>query len=309
LDKMFSGSVDVFNDYRTNIIMGSSDRAVPPYFGFAAPATNTGIVSAHGYELELRYSQRLSKESRLWANFSLTHAVDKVIFKDDPELLPGYQQKAGYANRQSYSTIDKGFYNTWDEVYGSTAFESADAKIPGNYRILDYNGDGVINGTGDNVPYSYPSNPQNTFNTTIGFDWKGFTAMVQFYGVSNVARYQSVQSFGLAYFNNAYTEGTYWSKDNTNADSPMPKLNSTLNGDGLGTRYMYDGSYIRLKNTEVAYNFTSNWVKKIGLDSFRMFVNGNNLWLWTRTPDDREVGSGSVYPSVKRMNLGFRLTL
>ena len=87
------------------------------------PVANTGIVSAHGYEMELRYSQRLSKESRLWANFSLTHAVDKVIFKDDPELLPDYQQKAGYPNRQSYSTIDKGFYNTWDEVYGSTAFE------------------------------------------------------------------------------------------------------------------------------------------------------------------------------------------
>ena len=62
----------------------------------------------------------------------------------------------------------------------------------------------------------------------------------------------------------------------------MPKLNSSLNGEVLGTRYLYDGSYIRLKNAEVAYTFTSNWIKKIGLESLRIYVNGNNLWLWTK---------------------------
>jgi len=309
LKKMFSGSFDVFKDYRTDIIMNGSQRAVPPYFGFTAPASNMGEVEVKGYEIDFRYSQKFSNDIHLWANFSLTHAKDKVIFKDDPALLHDYQKKAGFPNRQSYSTIDKGFYNTWDELYGSTAFESADAKIPGNYRILDYNGDGVINGAGDNVPYAYPSNPQNTYNATLGFDWKGFSAMIQFYGVSNVSRYISTQSFGLAYFNNAYNEGTYWSKENPDADSPMPKLNSALSADGLGTRYLYDGSYIRLKNAEIAYSFTSNWVRKIGLDTFRMFVNGNNLWLWTRTPDDREVNGNTAYPSVSRVNFGFRLTL
>lgn len=308
-DKLFSGSVDFFNDYRTNIILNGNERAVPSYFGFAPPAVNTGIVKVNGYELDFRYSQRISNEVRLWANFSLTHAVDKVVFKDDAALLPDYVKKADFPNRQSYSMIDKGYYNTWDELYGSTAFETNDSKIPGNYRILDYNGDGVVNGNGDRVPYSYPSNPQNTYNTSVGVDWKGFSAMVQFYGVSNVSRYIATQSFGLPYFNTVYDEGTYWSKDNPNADSPMPRLNSTLNGDSQGTRYLYDGSYIRLKNAEVAYTFTSKWTKTVGLESLRIYANGNNLWLWTRTPDDREVNGNTAYPSVKRINLGFRLTL
>lgn len=309
LNKMFSGSVDFFNDYRTNIIMNGSSRAVPSYFGFAAPVVNAGIVEVNGFEIDFRYSQRLFNESRLWANFSLTHAVDKVIYRDDPGLLPDYRKRAGFPNRQSYSMIDQGFYNNWDEVYGSTAFESNDSKIPGNYRILDYNGDGIINGPGDTVPYQYPTNPQNTYNATIGFDWKGFSAMVQFYGVSNVSRYIATTSFPKAYFNTVYDEGTYWSKENQNADSPVPKLNSTLNGSSLGTQYLYDGSYIRLKNAEIAYTFTSNWTKTIGLESLRIYANGNNLWLWTRTPDDREVNGNTAYPSVKRINLGFRLTL
>jgi hypothetical protein len=235
--------------------------------------------------------------------------VDKVIYKDDPELLAAYRQKQGFPNRQSYSMIDMGFYNSWDEVYGSTAFENNDYKIPGNYRILDYNGDGVINGPGDTVPYGYPTNPQNTYNATIGFDWKGFSAMVQFYGVSNVSRFIATESFPKAYFNTVYEQGSYWSKDNQNADSPMPRLNSTLNSASNGTRFLYDGSYVRLKNAEIAYTFTSNWTKTIGLESLRIYANGNNLFLWTKTPDDREVNGNTAYPSVRRINLGFRLTL
>ena len=52
--------------------------------------------------------------------------------------------------------------------------------------------------------------------------------------------------------------------------------------------YFYDGSYLRLKNAEVAYQFNSGWINKIGLQSLRVYVSGNNLLLWTDMPDDRE---------------------
>jgi len=311
---LFSGSVDFFNDYRTNISLPGASRAVPSYFGFTPPTVNVGIVKVNGYELELKYSQKIGKNVHLWANASMTHAVDIVVNKDDPALYPEYLKAAGYPNNQSKSTISKGFYNSWDELYGSTAFSSADTKIPGNYRIVDFDCDGVIDGTKDRVRYGYPTNPQNTYNTTVGVDWKGFSAFVQFYGVNNVSRYIQVQSFSngsLPFFNNVYTEGTYWSKNNMTADSPMPKVSNSLNGASEGTRYMYDGSYVRLKNAEIAYTFTSKWVRSIGLQSLRIFSNGNDLFLWTHTPDDREVSAinGNSYPTVRRYNLGLKLTL
>ena len=83
-----------------------------------------------------------------------------------------------------------------------------------------------------------------------------------------------------------------------------------------GTRYMYDGSYIRLKNAEVAYTFTGNRMKKWGVRSLRLYLNGNNLWFWSRMPDDRESNSAATgwasqgaYPTVKRFNLGLKITL
>ena len=80
---------------------------------------------------------------------------------------------------------------------------------------------------------------------------------------------------------------------------------------------MYDGSYIRLKNAEIGYTFSSEkWVKSLGLSSLKFYLNGNNIWLWTRMPDDREsnfAGTGwasqGAYPTVKRFNIGIKVIL
>ena len=109
--------------------------------------------------------------------------------------------------------------------------------------------------------------------------------------------------------NRAYKLGTYWSADDTGADAPMPRWNS--HAEYKGTINLYDSSYIRLKNVELAYTFTQSWVKKFGIKSLRIYVNGDNLWMWSHMPDDREVnlGASSAYPTVRRVNMGFNVNL
>ena len=164
----------------------------------------------------------------------------------------------------------------------------------------------------DQAPYGYTSQPENTFNATIGFEWKGFSAFAQFYGVTNVTRDVGLTSFGSK-LNTVFDTGTWWSKNTPNADVVVPRWNSTPSYNG-GTQSLYDGSYIRLKNVELAYTWNKGWIKRIGLSNLKIYVNGNNLWLWTRMPDDREAnlsGAGylGAYPTVKRYNLGIKFTL
>ncbi|MFT3738170.1 MAG: TonB-dependent receptor [Breznakibacter sp.] len=311
-----AGSFDYFRDKRTDILISGSDRAIPSYFGTDAPVANLGKVEVKGYELELRFNRRIGNNLRLWANFNITHAQNKVLEADDPELTPDYQKSAGKAINQTYSYVSSGYYNTWDDLYSSTEFSTNDeAKLPGGYYIVDYNGDGVID-SNDNIPYGYSSTPQNTYNTTVGFEWKGFSGFVQFYGVNNVSR-QVVFSSLSGSSHTVYDEGSYWSKDNTGADVPMLRWLSTESGYSSGTRYMFDGSYLRLKNAEIAYTFNKKWpwVQRAGLENVRLFLNGNNIWVWTKMPDDREsnfAGTGwasqGAYPTVKRFNLGINVT-
>ncbi len=249
---------------------------------------------------------------RLWGNFNMTHSKNKILEKDDQALRPAYQKAAGYSIGQYTSYVDAGYVNTYDQLYGSTRHDTNDSqKLPGDYNIIDFNGDGVIDNK-DLVPYGYSGTPQNTFNATIGFEWKGFSAFVQFYGVTNVTRDVSLTSFGNK-LNTVYDIGTWWSKDNTSADVVVPRWSSSPSYN-TSTQFLYDGSYIRLKNAEVAYTFTDGWIKKLGVKNMKIYLNGNNLWLWTRMPDDREAnlsGAGylGAYPTVRRYNLGIKFSL
>jgi TonB-linked SusC/RagA family outer membrane protein len=306
---LLSGSVDVFNDYRTDILLDGASRSVPSYFGVQPPTANLGIVRNKGYELELRVNKTLTNGLRLWANFSITHAKDKIIEADDPQLKDDYLKRANKQIGQTYSYLSNGYANTWDEVYGSAQLNTNNnQKLVGDLNMVDYNGDGIIDNK-DIVPYGYPQRPQNTYNATIGFEWKGFSTFVQFYGVNNSNRYLQLVSFsGQDHYDNVYKQGSYWTPENTNANMPMPRYASQM--PYYGTSYLYDGSYIRLKTAEVAYTFKTSQLTRIGLSALRVYVNGNNLLLWTKMPDDREVDNGvsTAYPTVRRINFGCNIT-
>ncbi|WP_290193514.1 TonB-dependent receptor [uncultured Muribaculum sp.] len=313
LNNMFAGSVEIFKDKRDGILINGNDRAMPSYFGQTPPTANLGKAESKGFEVEVRFSKNINRNMRVWANLSMTHAANKIIDRDDPALKPAYQKQAGYVIGQTHSYLDKGFLYSFDDIYGSPSHDVNDAsRLPGDYYIVDFNGDGVVDNK-DSVPYGYSGTPQNTYNATIGFEWKGFSCFAQFYGVTNVTREVSLVSFGN-HIDNVYNIGDWWSGETGTGDILIPRWYSTVSGYSNGTQYLYDGSYVRLKNVELAYTFTNGWIKKLGLSYMKLYLNGNNLWVWSRMPDDRESnfsgGSGSgAYPTMRRFNFGVRFSL
>lgn len=309
---LVAGSVDVFNDTRDNILVSGDDRSIPSYFGITPPRANLGKVNSHGYELELRLNKVFPNGMRAWLNANMTHAINEVKVKDDAPLLPGYQRAAGHAIDQVYAYIDHGNLATWDDVIGSANWSTDNGnKLPGDYNIVDFNGDGIIN-EDDRAPYQYSTIPQNTYSASVGWEWKGFSVYAQFYGVNNVTREVNFPTFrSTAHV--AYVEGDYWTPGGT-ATLPTPRWGTSVNAAANGTRYLYDGSYIRLKNVEISYTFQGEWLKKAGINSARLYLNGDNLYMWTDMPDDRESNTGyssgdGAYPTVRRFNLGIEINL
>lgn len=313
-NQMISLNYDYFTENRTDILLeGGSRSSIPPYFGTTAPSANVGEVKSNGHEIELKFDNRTNSGLHYWVTMSMTHTENEIVKRDDPALLNPYLMAKGYPIGQSKTLVRAGFYNNWDEIFASTPTETNDlAKLPGYYNLLDFNADGVIKSTEDQVPYGYAEVPQNTYNCTVGADYKGFSVMLQFYGVNNVSRYLPLQNFYL-YQNVVFDHALdYWSKDNPNASSFLPRWKTE--GKNIGDYFLYDGSFIRFKTAEVAYTLQNNLVKKIGLSSLKIYVNGNNLYFWSKLPDDRESAwSGGdaargAYPTPRRFNLGIDLT-
>lgn len=312
---LIEGTFEVYRDNRTDVLVDGTQRAVPAYFGGTPPISNLGKTIVQGYEIELKFNKNFgrNREMRLWGNVAITHAKDEIIDRDDPQLLDDYLKQAGYQIGQYRSQLRSGYYNTWDEVYGSSVVDQNDNnKLPGNFNLIDFNGDGVINNL-DNVPYAYPERPQNTYTGSVGFDYKRFSIFVQFYAVNNVTRNLSQTNFA-ANLNSVFKQGDYWTKDNTDAASPLPRWKSRLYS--YGDFFNYDGSYVRLKTAEISYTLDPLWLTKTGIQSMRLYVNGNNLLFWSKMPDDREANVGSsnfsgqgAYPTVRRINFGINLSL
>jgi hypothetical protein len=307
---MISAGFDYFRENRTDIMIGGNNRnSVAPYVGITAPSANLGKVNAKGYEIELKFNNKTSYGLSYRLQTAVTHTENKIIFADDPQLQSAYLKKEGYSVGQTWTQIAADFYRNWDDIYASIPQSVNDQnKIPGFYDIVDFNGDGYITAD-DAVPYGYSSVPENTYNLTVGADYKGFSLMLQFYGVSNVTRNVTLENY-YKDLDIVYAHARdYWSKDNPNASSFLPRW-KTPDSSFIGDYYYYDGSYIRLKTAEVAYSLPHSVLNRLGINSCKILVNGNNLWFWSRMPDDRENNnSGNVsYPTVKRINFGIDVT-
>jgi len=310
LNGLITVTADVFNEDRTDILIAGGSRNIPPFFGMTPPAANLGQVKSKGYELELGFNKPLSPHATLWAKMAITHNENKVVFRDDPPLQYDYMKAAGYPIDQRKSLINTGFYNNWDEVYASVPTETNDMqKLPGYYNLLDFNADGIIKSNEDAAPIGYSGIPQNTATLTLGFEYKGFNMTAQLYGANNATRYIPFNNFNYDTDIVFGHVADYWSKDNPNASSFLPRWKTEA--ENIGDYYVYDASFLRLQMAEIGYAFgKQSWIKKIGLDNLRVFLNGTNLFFWSDLPDDREgsYSGGSdtegSYPNMRRFNLG-----
>ena len=308
----FAGSFDWFRDDRSDIFISGADRSVPSYFGAKkTPDINKGKIKNTGFEFELRFNKVLKNGMRFWANANYTYAHNVIQLKDDPELIPSYRKAQGYSQGQYVSYIDRGFIGTYDELYSAPARDANDNQVLiGDHYIVDFNGDGLVDETHDQAPYAYTGNPEHTYNATIGWEWKGWSMFAQLYGVTGVTRDVTLTSFGDQLLT-VYDTGRWWNPVDGSGEVVVPRFNTQVSYNN-GTQFIFDGSYFRLKNVEIAYTWTKGWIKKLGFTSLKVYLNGNNLFLITKMPDDRESnygwsGSGGAYPTVRRYNFGFKL--
>ncbi|MCC8114398.1 MAG: TonB-dependent receptor [Bacteroidales bacterium] len=207
----------------------------------------------------------------------------------------------------------------------------------GDIKFKDQNGDGVIDES-DQVVIGDP-NPDLTFGWTNTFTYKGWELNVGITGVIggdilNWARYKTegltsiwdnqatsvLNRAQLGYFN---PEGSTSDISNVYlaSDNGIPRF-SSLDGNGnnrMSDRWIEDGSYLRIQNISLAYNFPTKWLKKCYLQRAKLYVNVQNVYTFTKYSGyDPEIGAYNQsallqnidrgrYPTPRTYTLGLNL--
>jgi len=116
-------------------------------------------------------------------------------------------------------------------------------------------------------------------------------------------------------FNQSTRQNDYWRPDNPNAANPQPRL-LLANGSQASTRYLEDGSYLRLKQATIGYTLPSSLLRGVRA---RIYAQGVNLWTWTKFlgMDPEAANTGNIQasdiffqlPQAKTLVVGLDLTL
>lgn len=307
-------NIDYFREERSNIL--TARRTVPIHVAAVLQdAYNIGRVKNGGYEIELGWSDMIGKTSYyLRGNYSF--ARNKILFMDEAyntqyPLLNQTNQRVG----EVFGYKFMGFFNSQDDINKWPRQFNMNQR-PGDVKYADLTGDGIVD-VNDRSPIMNPSFPEINYGFSGGFTYKNLDVSFLFQGAANMS--MSLGFNALLPFS-AYGSAMGFIKDrwyagspDNNANAKIPRL--TLNYADLTNYYnsslwIRDASYLRLRNVQVAYNLKGSFLNKIGANSLRLFVSGQNLLTFDTLKfiDPENVASGSMtYPQLKVFNFGVNL--
>lgn len=312
---MLSGTVDAFVKDTKDMLLTIKG---PAHVGNRYDAmNNAGEVRNQGIELTLDHKNKIGNvEWTLGGNVSFIKNEITAMNGGDPVWREGYAGDnlvlcdAGYAINTFWGYKYDGVFKTNDEVtqhVNSQGVVIQPGASAGDARYTDLNDDGTINEK-DKTDIGNPF-PWLTYGFQGSANFRQFDFQFFFQGVYgneiyNALRYRTEGKGDEATLSR--TMNQVWSTANPNGTLPNPFGNT--NNYRASSRFVEDGSYLRLKNIQLGYSLPKTVTDKWGIGKWRFYVSASNLLTFTSYSGyDPEVGSGvdyGNYPQARTMLLG-----
>lgn len=321
-------SADYFHEYRYDILTalsGNDKLGFPAVSGTTAPYLNSGIVTNHGIEIELTWSDHIGKDFQYTLRPNFTFARNKIVFQNEVPRDNPWRQGTGHRLDENFVYVFDRFVKDQAEadMLNSKNYQPWGKLGPGDVVYKDLNGDGRIDDLGDRMIAGNPRSPEIQFGLPITLQYKGFDFSMLFQGALNTSVIlKDAAVWDFPQFDQDKT-GTVkplhlnrWTPE-TAETATYPALHIGQNNNNKNPNsslFLYDAKYLRLKNLEVGYTLPASIVRKLGLARVRFYAQGQNLFTWDGLKDadvDPEIGnsSGYWYPVLKVYNFGLDITL
>lgn len=276
-------------------------RPLPISSGFSSIDENVGQLKNNGFELSVNATPLIVNNFKWNVNFNLTHYKNEITELPQKEIISG--TKKLMVGRSIYDFYIREWAGV-DEATGKPQWFKDDAN--GN-KVKTFNySEGTQYYVGSSLPDFYGG-------LTNSFSYKGFElSALLVYSAGGKVLDNDIVSL-LHNGNNpgrAWNEEILnrWTPENTITDVPALTTDNT-NWTQTSTRFLYDASYLRLKNVTLNYNFPANTAKKIGLNNLRVYVQADNLLTWSKHKgmDPEQTVGGTTYyryPAMKVFSAG-----
>lgn len=304
-----SVTVERYFEKRSGILQ--EPRSIPSVIGIGLPIMNIGKTTNQGWEVELSYMDRVSRNFSYYirANGSLNE--NKVIFVDEAEGIEWWRKTEGKPLFQRFGYVALGFFQSQEEIDNSPVQQVGTPPIPGDLKYLDFNGDGVVNEI-DRVPIGYPQVPRITYGFSFGCSAYGVSLNVHFQGAMKSSVF--IQDYLMyEFYNRGKVQdihlGRWTPQTAETATYPALHVGAESQNHVNNTFFLKDNSYLRLKTVELSYNLQNKkFLSKAGIQGIRFYLSGLNLItldnLKVVDPETPSGAWGNIYPQSRNYSIG-----
>ena len=327
LNQRLALTIDAFYEYRFDIITDMNSDGImgyPDIVGKDAALQNLGEVSNRGVDIELSWNDKIGKDFRYYIRPNLTFSRNRLEYKAEVARKNSWRKETGKRLYENFVYVFDHFVADQEEAdrLNKIGYQPWGQLIPGDVVYKDLDRNGVIDDE-DRTAMGNPRSPELMFGIPFGFQYKNFDFSVLLQGATK----SSILLNGAAVFDFPQFEQDKigrvkkmhldrWTPE-TAATAKYPALHYGThdnNKNGNSSLFLYDASYLRLKNVEIGYNVSPKLLRKFHVQQARIYVQGLNLLTFDKLGDvdiDPETKSGdgaSWYHIQKVFNFGIDIT-
>ncbi|WP_237706934.1 TonB-dependent receptor [Ochrovirga pacifica] len=251
------------------------------------PYTNAGDIENKGLELTASYRKNINDFSfQVGGNISfIKNKVKKLVSEGSiiqtgnaNQLYNMSRTEAGHSLASFYGLNMIGLFQNQEEIDNYASLPNAK---PGDVKYEDLNGDGEIND--DDRMYIGSPFADFTYGINLDMQYKQFDFTAFFQGSYGNDVFNSTRRLLEADYNSnsSTTVLNRWTGEGTSNSVPRVTFDNAGNNARLSSRFVEDGSYLRLKNVQIGYNFSKTLLKNTLLSKARIYVAGQNLVTFT----------------------------
>lgn len=321
----FNNSLDFVVDYFVkNIDNMLMQEPQPTTLGLISyPYANVGSMKNEGWEFGINYRKGFG-DWFLTASANISTYRNKVKSLGNGDAIYGYAYNKNVVTKTEvgkpvgyfYGYVTNGIFQNAEQVEGSPQRETA---VPGDVRYKDLNNDDVIDDK-DRTMIGSPW-PDFVYGITLGAAWKGFDFNLFIQGsqgndVMNMTLLDFESGTGYMNARSDYLSRAWSGEGSTDR---YHRISARQEGNLLVSDYfLEDGSYARIKNVQLGYDFCNRVIKKNKIISqCRLYLSAQNLFTFTNYSGlDPEIGSSNAtvngidsgfYPQARVWTVGLNL--
>ncbi|HLP39076.1 TonB-dependent receptor [Lacibacter sp.] len=313
-------------------LLALKESNIPSTFGATLPEYNINKQSNRGFELMVEYRPKIRNvQLSIMPTFTFTQNrwefFDEEVYTNPDDIRT--KKRTGRSTNLSFGYISDGLFMSQAEIDKLTFNQDGAGNTtlkPGDIRYVDVNGDGILD-VRDYDVIGKGTFPEVVYSLVMGATYKGLSLEMLWQGSTGFNFY--VTGAAASMFSNESIPYDYhytyrWQADpanptqNINPKAQLPAASLGLNPNNIKRSdfWMKDATFIRLRNVNLSYSITGNWVKKVGFKNLQVFASGTNLLTFSKLgfykntfdPDANLSGEGRNYPIHKNIAGGVRLT-